>query len=325
MVPKVSIIVPVYNVEKYIEGSMRSICEQDYKNIEIILVNDGTPDHSIELARKVAKEYHKNILIVNKENGGLPSARNAGIKYSTGDYVCFIDSDDMISTNHITNLVNACQKYKTKVAYADFQLTYESNRIGNPQMYSHASIIRHKALLRGFLVRRLRIHCCALLIDRKYLLGKKIWFNEKLKYGEDIDFMWRLFPTLNAIAYTGSESYMYLQRTGSLMTMQSIDRVTMLLDIFKTTVNQLMKDYPQDRRIFKYLYGKAALAFYRTFAESAPYSLFKKLIQKSHYKKNIWSNVFIGNLEIALLSISLLISPKIFSVIVKKFRETVTE
>lgn len=318
--PKVSVIVPVYKVEKYIEESIRSICEQDYPNIEIILVNDGTPDSSVELARKVAINYSITLSIVNRENGGLPSARNAGIKVATGEYLCFIDSDDMISVNHITDLVNACNKYKTKVAYADFQLTYESNRGGELSSHNVASSITHNVLLKGFLVRSLKIHCCALLIDRQYLMEHNLWFNENLRYGEDIDFMWRLFPTLDAIAYTGNRTYLYLQRSGSLMTSQNLERVIILLDTFKVTVDQLLLRYPNDKNVLKYLYGKAALAFYRTFAETSSYELFKTLLKKTNYRKNVWKVLFIGNVKLLLLTMIILISPKCFAWIVKNIK-----
>lgn len=318
--PKVSVIVPVYKVEKYIEESIRSVCEQKYQNIEVILVNDGTPDSSIELARKVAADYSIKLSIVNKENGGLPSARNAGIKAATGEYLCFIDSDDMISKTHISDLVNACNEYKTKVAYADFQLTYETNRCGNPVAHNAASKIDHDELLKGFLVRKLKIHCCALLIDRQYLIHNNLWFNDRLRYGEDIDFMWRLFPSLDAIGYTGNSTYLYLQRSGSLMTSQSMERVITLLDIFKNTVNQLKSNYPNDKKVLRFLYGKAALAFYRTFAETSSYELFKDLLKKTNYRKTIWIVVFIGNLKLSLLTIALLISPRYFAWIVKTLR-----
>ena len=323
--PKVSVIVPVYKVEKYIEKSIRSICDQQYENLEIILVNDGTPDNSIEIAKKVAEETNTDIVVLNKKNGGLPSARNGGIKQATGKYICFIDSDDMISPKHILDLVTACTKYKAKVAYADFQLTYEKNREGHQTISHDASKIDRNTLLRGFLIRKLKIHCCALLIDRQYLISENIWFNENLRYGEDIDFMWRLFPTLDVIAYTGNPTYLYLQRTGSLMTSQNAERVMILMDTFEDTVKQLMKRYPEDQSIFKYLYGKAALAFYRTFAESSSYELFSELLIKSNYRKKIWKVVFIGNFKLSLLAIMLLVSPRLFSMVVKQQRETVIE
>ena len=94
---KISVIVPVYNVEKYLKQCLDSIVNQTYKNLEIIIVNDGTKDNSM----KIVEEYlqDKRIKVINKENGGLSSARNIGIKEATGDYISFIDSDDYISLN----------------------------------------------------------------------------------------------------------------------------------------------------------------------------------------------------------------------------------
>lgn len=323
MCAKVSVIIPVYNVEDYIEESLKSVCEQNYDNLEIILINDGTKDHSIDKAEKIAKKFNAKIMIINKENGGLPSARNVGIKCASGDYVCFIDSDDIIAYNHIADLVAACEKYGTKVSYASFQLTYEKNRRGKPTCENESCLIKHDDLLHDFLVRKVKIHCCALLINREYLLDNDIFFNEKLRYGEDIDFMWRIFPSLESIAYTGNETYMYLQRANSLMTSQNLERVLILLREFEATVEQLMEKYPKDVKILKFLYGKASLAFYRTFAESSKYELFEELLKQSNYRKNVWKVLFIGDVKLAMLSFSLLISPKLFVYIVKKYQETV--
>lgn len=100
---KISVIVPVYNVEKYLKQCLDSIVNQTYKNLEIIIVNDGTKDNSM----KIVEEYlqDKRIKVINKENGGLSSARNIGIKESTGDYISFVDSDDYISLSMYEELV----------------------------------------------------------------------------------------------------------------------------------------------------------------------------------------------------------------------------
>ena len=102
--PKVSVIVPVYNVEKYLKQCLDSIVNQTYKNLEIIIVNDGTKDNSM----KIVEEYlqDKRIKVINKENGGLGSARNRGIEEATGDYISFVDSDDYIDLNMYEKLVN---------------------------------------------------------------------------------------------------------------------------------------------------------------------------------------------------------------------------
>ena len=100
MVNKVSVIVPVYNVQDYIEECLLSIMNQSYKEIEIVAVNDGSTDDSLLVLEKMHSRDSR-IIILNKENGGLSDARNYGIKHSTGDYYLFVDSDDVIHENMV--------------------------------------------------------------------------------------------------------------------------------------------------------------------------------------------------------------------------------
>ena len=96
--PLITIIIPIYNVEKYLSKCLNSVIKQDYKNLEILLIDDGSTDSS----GKIADEYgtrDKRIKVIHKENGGLSDARNYGLKLMTGDYVTFIDSDDRLVSN----------------------------------------------------------------------------------------------------------------------------------------------------------------------------------------------------------------------------------
>lgn len=126
--PKVSVIVPVYNVEKYLKQCLDSIVNQTYKNLEIIIVNDGTKDNSM----KIVEEYlqDKRIKVINKENGGLSSARNRGIEEATGEYISFVDSDDYIDLNLYNTIVSEMlsreeiyifnyNRYKEKINYLE--------------------------------------------------------------------------------------------------------------------------------------------------------------------------------------------------------------
>ena len=96
--PKISVIVPIYNVEKYLEKCLGSIINQTYKNLEIICVNDGSTDNSLEILKKYSNQDSR-IIIIDKKNGGLSSARNEGLKIATGEFIGFVDSDDYIESN----------------------------------------------------------------------------------------------------------------------------------------------------------------------------------------------------------------------------------
>ena len=108
MSKKVSIVIPVYNAEKYLETCLKSILNQTYENFEIILVNDGSKDKSVNICSSYCEKY-SNIIVINQENMGPAKARSNGVRAATGDYICFIDSDDYIDRNVIEILVNEFQ------------------------------------------------------------------------------------------------------------------------------------------------------------------------------------------------------------------------
>ena len=107
---KVSIIIPIYNSQEYLEECIKSVLSQSYKNIEIILVNDGSVDDSFLICKKYEK-LNSNVLVKNQNNLGAVLARKTGIENATGDYITFVDSDDYIGLSHIANLVKALKVY----------------------------------------------------------------------------------------------------------------------------------------------------------------------------------------------------------------------
>lgn len=126
--PKISVIIPVYNVEKYLKQCLDSIVNQTYKNLEIIIVNDGTKDNSM----KIVEEYlsDSRVKVINKENGGISSARNRGIEEATGEYISFVDSDDFIDLNLYNTIIKEMSpreqiyifnynRYKEKINYLE--------------------------------------------------------------------------------------------------------------------------------------------------------------------------------------------------------------
>ncbi len=121
---KISVIIPIYNVEKYIEGCLKSIINQTLKEIEIICINDGTPDNSMKIVDKIAKK-DKRIKVFNKENGGLSSARNYGIDKATSKYIYFIDSDDQLKENALEILYNKMEEEDLDTLFFDAENVYE--------------------------------------------------------------------------------------------------------------------------------------------------------------------------------------------------------
>ena len=121
---KVSVIIPVYNDEKYLANCIDSVLKQSYSNLEIILVDDGSTDKTPEICEKYRGKY-QNIRVLHKKNGGVGSSRNAGLAMATGDYVLFIDDDDWIEGNHIEELYNLLKKTDADIAVANFNYFFE--------------------------------------------------------------------------------------------------------------------------------------------------------------------------------------------------------
>ena len=112
--PLISVVLPVYNVENYLEKCLNSVVKQTYKNIEIIIVNDGSLDSSIDICNKYANKDSR-IKVFTKPNGGLSDARNFGIKKSMGEFITFIDSDDYVTDDYVEYLYSLVEKYNCKM------------------------------------------------------------------------------------------------------------------------------------------------------------------------------------------------------------------
>ncbi|HDT8050800.1 TPA: glycosyltransferase, partial [Enterococcus faecalis] len=123
--PKISIIVPVYNVEKYLEKCVRSILAQTFTDFELILVDDGSPDSSGAMCDQFA-EQDQRVKVIHKENGGLSDARNAGIEIATGEYLGFVDSDDYIADDMYETLYNQIVTYEAELATVGMIDVYEN-------------------------------------------------------------------------------------------------------------------------------------------------------------------------------------------------------
>lgn len=127
MKPKISVIVPIYNCEKYLDRLINSVLKQTYKNFELILINDGSTDSSKE---KIEKYQDERIIVINKENGGVSETRNRGLKEATGELICFLDSDDYISKRYFATIIKYFEEYpKLELLNFGFYSETENNNL----------------------------------------------------------------------------------------------------------------------------------------------------------------------------------------------------
>lgn len=212
----ISVIVPVYNVEKYLDECVESIVNQTYKNLEIILVDDGSTDNSGKICDELAKKDNR-IHVIHKENGGLSDARNVGIDVSTGDYIQFIDSDDYIEHDMIEFLVSNIIKYNADISICSNYIFDEEECInqstGEVCLYNRLEILQEVLLDE-------KIRCYAWNKLFRKELFKEIRF-PKGKILEDILTIPKLFEKANTVIFNDVAKYYYRQREGSILHVQT--------------------------------------------------------------------------------------------------------
>lgn len=224
--PKISIIVPVYNTEKYIKDCLDSILNQSFKDFEILCINDGSTDRTLQILEKY-KADDKRITVINQENRGQSAARNIGIDKAEGDYICFVDSDDMIVKDTLKILVDAIEKYNVDIVnYETAPLIYESDYVkekNNKDEYylvrnSYKSVVNGRALFTEMVENGDFVDsACLLFIKRQWLLNKSIFFCEGMLY-EDAIFSIQCFFQCCRMKHIKDRLYQYRVRDNSTMT-----------------------------------------------------------------------------------------------------------
>lgn len=213
----VSVVIPVYNVEKYIENSTECLMQQTYSNLEIILVDDGSKDNSGKICDNIAKNDSR-IKVIHKQNGGVSSARNEGLKLVTGKYLYFMDSDDWIEKDFIEKMVMKIEQYKLDICICNFSENYANhNKIfsKNNNEVEFNSIEGIKEILKQDGSNLFLGH----LWNKLFLTEKvkDLLFNENSSIYEDLEYVYKAFKISNKIMYIPYVGYHYVQRNMSAM------------------------------------------------------------------------------------------------------------
>lgn len=211
--PLISVIVPVYKVEKYLRRCIESIQAQTYCNLEIILVNDGSPDNCGAICDEYASR-DKRIHVIHKTNGGLSDARNAGINVARGDYLGFIDSDDFIANDMYELLYQRIIEENADISICDVAVTNDGEKATFTDSESK-DIFEGEDILFAMIYRnRFTVNVWNKLYRRE--LFQNIRFPKGMLY-EDLATTYKLMMQAKCVVYTHSKKYAYVQRNGSIM------------------------------------------------------------------------------------------------------------
>lgn len=260
----ISVIVPVYKVEQYLPRCIDSILAQTYKNLEIILVDDGSPDNCPQICDEYAKR-DKRIKVIHKENGGLSDARNAGIEVATGEYIGFVDSDDFIEKEMYEEMVVKIEKMNAEIALCKINFVYDN---GEKEYLDEVDLVNgcdggelvqlflkndcvhkdEKIIMHG-----LTWSVCRCLFSRKLIERKRFI---KHMISEDFFFNIEVFSEAKGFAIVDKGFYNYYQRTGSTTKVFDKKKIERRIDFAKMALKTILKEVnDEDYQAFSfYLY-----------------------------------------------------------------------
>lgn len=267
--PKVSIIVPVYNVERYVEKCLQTLINQTLKDIEIIVVNDGSTDNSRNIINEYAGKFPNLIKCYDKENGGLSDARNYGMQFASGDYIAFLDSDDYVELDMYEKMYNKVIEENSDMVECDFIWEYPDKKVidtgivydNKKDMITYARVVAWNKL-----------------VKREVIEKAKVEYPKGLRY-EDIEFFYKMVPFYNKVSFVKEPLVHYIQRDSSISNVQN-ERTKEIFEVLDNSIN-----YYKEKGLFDEYKDELEYTYARILLCS---SLFRMVrIQNKETRKNL--------------------------------------
>lgn len=254
---KLSVIVPCYNTSKYLSTCVDSIIANKVKDMEIILVNDGSKDNTLDVIKEYAEKYPKLIKYIDKKNGGLSDARNVGIKQASGEYIALIDSDDYIDNDMLSKIMKKAIEGNFDIVTCDVKMIYSDHDVYVNPGFSNDLLSKEeiKNVMYDFYPA-----VCNKIYKRKLL--DKVIFKKGILY-EDVEFIYRLLPNVSSVGVVSGVYYNYLQRENSI-TYTYNEKLSDLVNNFDSIFeyyekNNIFSEYKDE---LEYVYVRYSFATY---------------------------------------------------------------
>ena len=294
----ISIVIPIYNVEKYIKGCIESVINQTYKELEIILVDDGGTDRCPEICDEFAEKDNR-IKVIHQENKGLSGARNTGIDSSKGKYIIFIDSDDTVESTLVEDLYNCLKKHNTDIAICGRNYVYEDKTIiCKVEKHIECVFEFEKAIIEMNRFELFDMSAWAKIYKKE--LFEDLKFPEG-KLSEDYFVMYKLFEKAKNVSYISKPLYNYMQRLNSISRNKNINHD--FLEAAKKQMEDLEDKYPNLKQTLHTAYASACLTVLDFYI--------KNKVKCSKEKIKEFKNIIIENIGFIKKNKNISISKKI--------------
>ncbi|MBC7555919.1 MAG: glycosyltransferase [Chryseobacterium sp.] len=265
--PKVSIIVPVFNVEKYLEKCLDSLVNQTLDEVEILIINDGSTDNSAKIIEKFQQKFPVKIKSFNKQNGGLSDARNFGLDRATGDYIGFLDSDDYVSKTMFQEMYDLAEKHSAEMVICNLQKVDKNGKILKkltqiPNLPEVIDLKKHFSVFAD-----ISYFACNKIFKKDLFIGMRF---QKNRHFEDIELIPQLLLKCKTLAQTQNYHYQYFERTNSLSkthTIKGLDIIKAVNTVSDTFANSQYFSEKKVLKNFKILEGIYTFLAYSAFVK----------------------------------------------------------
>lgn len=303
----ISIVLPVYRVEKYIRACIQSVLGQTYRDFEVILVDDGSPDQSAAIAEELLRlDGTIPYYIIHTENRGVSAARNTGLANANGEYVVMVDSDDVLSPQFLQEYVDMMQCNPDLDIYScGFNVVDENNWQDFNLTAEETVELKWDEAQLAFFDRRIRFLLPTLMLSCDFMRKHSISFDENVRYSEDVQFIWRcLAHNRKHIMHCEKQLYNYILHPGSTMTASGIKKILTCCSGIEQVHNDMKEMLCEPvqsqmlmRTYFSMLHGASKMMKFSTFCE---------LYEQSGSKKHIRAQTRSGSAKIRIIALTLL-------------------
>lgn len=242
----ISVIIPIFNLENFLSRTLQSVQEQTYKNLEILLIDDGSIDNSVKICQKFCRE-DKRFKLLQKENGGASSARNFGLDKCQGDFILFIDGDDFVKKNHIDDLYQCMKKYNADIGISG-HIDISINKLDGLDIepddfdFGFVYMANSKRAIKEMLESKTYSWLICSKLYRKNIL-KDIRFNIREVYAEDFSFAYRAIHKAKRIVVYSKPSYYYIRHDNAITKQKDVHKYLGLIETSKNFENFIEENY----------------------------------------------------------------------------------